>query len=281
MKIVHHSNFDIVILGAGANGSHFLRNLLQDMANYGAKLQNTRILIADGDKVEEKNLKNQLFDREDIDEYKVNALAERYGEHYGIDLLAFADYVTDVDVLHRLFANDDRFRILIGAVDNNRTRQLMNDYFNVSENLLYIDVGVEGVLLKEELKDKPFEQANRMITGSGFSGQVVVGFKARGEVILPPLCELYPNVLTDYESVFPTQACAETLNNPQRLETNKFAAQMVNIIVNNLFHTGELFQNEITFHARYGTSVATYIQKQQEANFNELMQKESENCVAS
>ncbi|HCG4535994.1 TPA: ThiF family adenylyltransferase [Salmonella enterica subsp. enterica serovar Typhi str. AG3] len=272
MKIVMNSDFDIVIIGAGANGSHFLRNMLQDMANYGRKLEKTRVLIADGDKTEEKNLKNQLFDKEDIGEFKVSALAERYGEHYGVDLLAVPEYITDVDMLNRLFANDGRFRILIGMVDNNRTRQLMNDYFEYCDDLLYIDLGVEGVLVKDELKDKPADEANRMIIGSGFSGQVVVGFKAKGEVILPPLCDVYPNVLTDHESVFPTETCAETINNPQRLETNKLAAQMVNIIVNNLFHTGELFQHEITFNARYGTSNATYVEKRVERFFKELMQ---------
>ncbi|MBM7607267.1 tRNA A37 threonylcarbamoyladenosine dehydratase [Lysinibacillus composti] len=205
MKIVNNFNFDIVILGAGANGSHFFRNLLQDMATYGSRLQLTRILIADGDRTEKKNLDNQLFDEEDIGEFKVTALAERYGEHYGIDILAVPEYITDCEMLDRLFANDGRFKILIGCVDNNRTRQLFNDYFNHVDDLLYIDAGIEGVMVKEEIDENiPSHQRDKMIIGSGFSGQVVVGFKAKGEVILQPLCELYPNVLTDTESVFPT-----------------------------------------------------------------------------
>lgn len=270
MKILYGSNLDIVLIGVGANGSHFLRNLLQDMSIYGRDMRKNRLLIADGDKTEEKNIKNQLFTKEDVGEFKVNALAERYGDHYGIDVLAVPDYITDCDMLDRLFANDGRFKILIGCVDNNRTRQLMHDYFNHVSDLLYIDVGVEGVILKEELKGYSYEDMNRMIIGSGFSGQVVVGFKTNGELILPPICDVYPNVLTDTESVFPTQNCTEILNNPQRLETNKMAAQIANVIINNLFHTGELYQHEILFNARYGSSNVRFIDSRTENYFKEI-----------
>lgn len=280
MRILFNQYLDIVVIGLGANGSHFLRNLLQDMSVYGRDMKKHRILIADGDKTEEKNIKNQLFTAEDVGEFKVNALAERYGEHYGFDVLAFTEYITDCDMLDRLFLNDGRFKILIGCVDNNRTRQLMHDYFNHVSDLLYIDVGVEGVILKKELKEYSDEEANRMIIGSGFSGQVVVGFKSKGKVILPPICDVYPNVLSDTESVFPTQNCAEIINNPQRLETNKLAAQMVNIIMNNLFHTGELYQHQIIFNARYGTSNVNYIEQRIEKYFKELLRAEVKDTAA-
>ncbi len=280
MKILYGEALDIVVIGVGANGSHFIRNLLQDMSVYGRDMRKNRLLIADGDKTEEKNIKNQLFTTEDVGEFKVNALAERYGEHYGIDVLAVPDYITDCDMLDRLFANDGRFKILIGCVDNNRTRQLMHDYFNHVSDLLYIDLGVEGVILKEELKEYSNEEMNRMIIGSGFSGQVVVGFKTKGELILPPICDVYPNVLTDTESVFPTQNCTEILNNPQRLETNKMAAQVANVIMNNLFHTGEVFQHEILFNARYGSSNVRFIDARTEKYFKEIQAqiKSTEAC---
>lgn len=274
MKLVNHNAYDIVLLGCGANGSHFLRGLLQDLANY--RGIDTRILIADGDKVEHKNIKNQLFDIEDVGSYKVHALSERYGEHYKIDILAYSNYITTFEELDSLFANNfNAQRVLIGCLDNNRTRQLLHEYFERSSDLIYIDVGVEGVILKEELEKEEFEhysyaQKNRMIVGSGFSGQVVVGVKYKGYELLKPIGGVYPNILTDRESVFPTQTCAETVNNPQRLETNKLAAQFVNIVMNNLFHTGELFQHEIEFHARYGTANSTLISRETIKLFEEI-----------
>lgn len=274
MKLNIHAGFDLVILGAGANMSHFLRNLLQDLSNYGDKLKNIRILIADGDRVEEKNIKNQLFTKEDVGCFKVHALAERYGSHYGIDVLAVNDYITNLDALDSLFAKEgNRQKVLLGGVDNNRTRQLMHEYFCMVDDLIYIDLGVEGVILREELKDiSDTVVRERMIIGSGFSGQVVTGYKTGGQVFLQPVAELYPTILTDEESVFPTQACAETLNNPQRVETNKMCAQLANIVLNNLFHTGEIHQFEITFNARYGQSNAKFIDKRIERAYNEFLQ---------
>lgn len=210
MKIMQNKKFNIVLLGVGANGSHFLRSLLQDMANYKHKGLSVRLLIADGDKVEEKNIANQLFDKDDIGEYKVQALADRYGEHYGIDILAYREYVTDLATLESLFGTYEGTKILIGCLDNNRTRQLLHEFFEVQQDLIYIDVGVEGVIMKEELKNMPecahmtADQINQMIMGSGFSGQVVTGIKYRGEEILAPVGSVYPNVLSDLESVFPT-----------------------------------------------------------------------------
>lgn len=210
MKIIKNKKINIVLLGVGANGSHFLRSLLQDMANYKSKGLNVRLLIADGDKVEEKNIANQLFDKDDVGEYKVQALATRYGDHYGFDVLAYREYVTDIETLESLFGDFEGQRVLIGCLDNNRTRQLLHEFFEIQNDLIYIDVGVEGVIMKEELKNMPEcehmtpYQINEMIMGSGFSGQVVTGIKYRGEEILAPIGSVYPNVLSDQDSVFPT-----------------------------------------------------------------------------
>lgn len=267
MKVVDTRNFDIVILGAGANGSHFFRNLLQDASCYGNNLKHCKYTIVDGDKVEKKNLNNQLFDSEDVGTYKVQALVDRYGLHYQIDCAAVASYITTTEELDRLFRGDESMqRILIGCVDNNRTRQLMNEYFESSPNLIYIDVGVEGVILRSEL---PTEIQNKesIIMSSGFSGQVVVGYRKDNITILPAIASVYPSILTDIESVFPTQACAEVKDNPQRVQTNKMAAQFANIIMNNLFHTMELLQEEFTFNARFGTSNVRYIDARKEREY--------------
>lgn len=276
MKI-DYKGLDIVIIGAGANGSHFLRNMLQDLSNYAGKLNNIRVLIADADKVELKNTKNQLFDESDIGTEKVYALAERYGLHYRVDVLAVAEYITDIDKLIQLFANDHRQKVLIGAVDNNRTRQLMHEYFNHVDDLIYIDMGVEGVLVREELKAiEDHLEREKMIIGSGLSGQVVVGYKHQGQIFIPPICDVYPTILGDEESVFPTQTCAETINNPQRLITNRMCADYANIILNNLFHTKEIHQQEIKFNSRFGIAGVTYVPKRIEQAYLSFTQEKKE-----
>ncbi|WP_413079136.1 hypothetical protein [Solibacillus isronensis] len=148
----------------------------------------------------------------------------------------------------------------------------MHEYFMQADNLLYIDVGVEGVRVKEEFdKDIPFQQVADLIADSGFSGQVVAGLKVKGEVVVPPVGLLYPDILEDHDSVFPTQSCAETINNPQRVETNRYAAEMTNVLINNLLHKGVLIQNEITFNSRDGVSAPTYVNGEMKRKLKELM----------
>lgn len=265
----NYTHFKIVCIGAGANGSHFFRNLLQDIATYNsAYAANIRVsvVIADGDTVEKKNLNNQLFDKEDVGNFKVDALTERYGTHYDIDVLAVPEYVTSLESLTNLFSLVENLPntlpILVGLVDNNRTRMLMHEFFMQESirDLVYIDTGVEGVLLEQEVLREP--SAKEMILSSGFSGQVVCGYKREGQVFLPPVGEVYPTILTDAESVFPNQSCGDLiLNNPQRSATNKLAAQMTNTFLNNLFHNGEIVQEELIFNARYGTAQARFISK--------------------
>lgn len=276
---------DIVIIGAGANGSHFFRNLLQDLAVYknnNKRSSHSSVMIVDGDKVEKKNLANQLFDEDDIGQYKVQALCDRYGTHYDKDCLAINRYITSLDELQALFRHPEKLPVLIGCVDNNRTRMLMHEFFQEERipNLLYIDVGVEGVILREELKGDPDRE--RKIESSGFSGQVVIGYKRKGQVFLPPVAHLYPTILTDEESVFPTQTCGEDMiNNPQRCETNKLAAQMTNIVLNNLFFTGEIVQEEIIFNARFGSSQARFISKRIEQAYINFFKESVNNDTLS
>lgn len=282
MKVANDStHFQIICIGAGANGSHFFRNLLQDIATYNSGYSprvKASVVIADGDKVEKKNLDNQLFDREDVGQFKVDALAERYGTHYEIDVLAVPEYITSLESLANLFSllqnSPNSLPILVGLVDNNRTRMLLHEFFMQESipDLVYIDTGVEGVLLEQEVMREP--SAKEMILSSGFSGQVVCGYKRKGQVFLPPVGDVYPTILTDAESVFPDQSCGDLiLNNPQRSATNKLAAQMTNTFLNNLFHNGEIVQEELIFNARYGTSQARFISKRIEREYENFFKE--------
>ncbi|MEK4487946.1 ThiF family adenylyltransferase [Psychrobacillus sp. FSL H8-0484] len=291
MKITdENATYFIVCIGAGANGSHFVRNLLQDIATYAPKNNYrsyyplAKVALVDGDKVEKKNLANQLFDSEDIGLSKTDALADRYGTHYKVDVRSFDMYVTTLEELNAIFAlkGPNDIPVLVGLVDNNRTRMLLHEYFHSKEveHLLYIDVGVEGVLLKEELVGDT--NAEEKIRTSGFSGQVVCGYKEKGKVFLPPLADVYPSVLEDAESVFPTQSCGDLiLNNPQRSATNKMAAQMTNTFLNNLFYSGEIVQEEILFNARYGTAQARFVSNHVEKEYQNFFKEMTNNGATS
>lgn len=264
--------FDIVQVGAGANGGQFFRSLCQDIATHFASFRSKKdhrvtfgvnLVLCDADRYEPKNLANQLCLSEDLGDFKVEALAERYADVYDVSVGTVTSYVKTIDMLNRLFADKEvskeyqQVKVLVGMIDNNKTRQLFHDYFYSDhvENLIWIDTGVTGaeVLNRPESTWTPEEWL--AVQQSGFSGQVVVGFKYKGEVILPPVTSVFMDMLEDAASSFPDESCGElVINNPQRSATNRMAALLVNNIMNNLFHSQSIYNHVLNFNAQTGKS---------------------------
>ena len=97
----------ITVIGAGGVGS-ILIDLLKSVGY-------RRVHIIDNDTVEEKNLKRQLFSKEDVGESKAKVIAERYKYTYE----------------HGYFTEDSREQgILISCVDNNASRKAIADQPN-------------------------------------------------------------------------------------------------------------------------------------------------------
>jgi hypothetical protein len=137
-------NLQIVIIGLGANGSHFFRGLCQDLrTHFNAQRQqyNSRnfylehIMLVDGDRVEEKNLGNQIFEPEEVGQYKVQALSERYGDFYGLEVHRKMEYIQSIEDLHALMQLQGEggsalfLPVLVGMLDNHATRQICDRYF--------------------------------------------------------------------------------------------------------------------------------------------------------
>lgn len=284
--------YQIVVIGAGANGSHFIRGLCQDLSthiqaaekNFDYYRFSYDLTIVDGDLVEAKNLANQLFDSEDVGQYKVTSLAERYGRHYNLEVKRVTSYVKDQAMLEKLFAplptgkRTQVIPVLIGMLDNNRTRQLLDEFFysDFLETLVYIDAGVEGVLMKKN-KNSLTKEEVRSLKQSGFGGQVVCGLKFDSQVILEPVAGVFPNIWEedDEHSHFPGEGCGELIHDaPQRCATNKFAAQIANGAVNNLLHSNSVYTHVINFNAQTGCSGGrdTFISDEMLGCFTSVMQ---------
>lgn len=264
--------FDIVQVGAGANGGQFFRSLCQDIATHFASFNSKKdhdltfgvnLVLCDADRYEPKNLSNQLCLNGDIGDFKVEALAERYAEVYDISVGTVTEYVKTIDMLDRLFAEKEvnkeyqQVKILVGNVDNNKSRQLFHDYFYSKhvENLIWIDTGVTGVEVLNKPKESWSLEEMKMVQQSGFSGQVVVGFKYKGQVILEPVTTIFPDMLEDATSHFPDESCGDlVINNPQRSATNRMAALLTNNIMNNLFHNQTICNHVLNFNAQTGMS---------------------------
>ena len=115
--------------------------------------------------------------------------------------------------------------ILIGAVDNNKSRQLCHRVFYQSEELIYIDSG-----------------------NGEFTGQVVCGVRRGGRTYYPPIGIVYPDVLEETDK-FPTElSCAEaSVSAPQSMAANITAAMAVVDMIYNILATGSSTVRQVTF----------------------------------
>lgn len=227
----------IIMLGAGGTGGHIAPNLYRLL--YSLE-RSVKVIIADGDIVEEKNLVRQNFISADLGRNKAQVLAERYATAFGMEVQYIPEFIENEDKLTELVKPDtyqpspysyqrlEGLSILIGAVDNNRSRQLCHQVFTKVDNLIYLDSG-----------------------NGEFTGQVVCGIRRKGQTYYKPIGEVYPDVLEDMDK-FPTElSCAEAaLSAPQSIVANIMAATAVVSYLYNILVLGSIETRSITFSTR-------------------------------
>ena len=242
----------IVMLGAGGTGGHIAPHLYRLLY---ALNRPVRFIICDGDVVEEKNLVRQNFIPADLGENKAKVLAERYSVVFGMETEYVPNFVESEELLMSLlepkvsysgcYPHTETVReqvILIGAVDNNKSRQLCHSAFYKSHDLIYIDSG-----------------------NGEHTGQVVCGIRSGGRTMYRPVGALYPDVLEETDK-FPTElSCAEaSLSAPQSIAANITAATAVVDIIYNILALGESRVRMVTF-ATQSCNVRPTLQKRRAA----------------
>lgn len=150
IAIENHFNrmpLHFIVVGAGGTGGYLIRDLSRLIGvnnnKYGLE---TSMTIIDGDKVELKNLERQNFVSQDIGKNKAEISARRYGSTFGIDIGYIPEYIPDDanskwNNIENLFAT--KRCIIIGCVDNNKTRKTLHNLYRDRENAIlgYIDAG--------------------------------------------------------------------------------------------------------------------------------------------
>ena len=227
----------IVMLGAGGTGGHIAPHLYRLLHTLDRSVQ---VIIADGDIVEEKNLVRQNFIFADLGKNKAQVLAERYATAFGMEVQYIPEFIENEDRLveliesPRYYACNNSYQskigysILIGAVDNNRSRSLCHQVFQKSENLIYIDSG-----------------------NGEFTGQVVCGIRRGGKTYYKPIGDIYPDILDDTDK-FPTElSCAEaSVSAPQSIVANIMAATAVVSYIYNILVLGSIQTKSVTFSTK-------------------------------
>ena len=248
MKFSMERPVRIVMLGAGGTGGHIAPHLYRLLYSLDRPV---RFIICDGDVVEKKNLVRQNFIPADLGENKAKVLAERYSTVFGMETEYVPDYIESEDRLKKLITPMEWRRgpfserpvwdqvILIGAVDNNRSRQLCHKVFYEARDLVYIDSG-----------------------NGKHTGQVVCGIRSGGRTFYRPVGKVYPDVL-EHTDKFPTElSCAEaSVSSPQSITANVTAATVVVDMIYNILAQGESRVRLATFSTT-SCNVRATLQKQ-------------------
>lgn len=243
----------LVIVGVGGTGGYVLQQVARLV--YGLP-EHTRppIVLVDGDKVEEKNLLRQYFLPQDVGRNKAQALAERYGRAYGIDIRYRADYVTAYSPLGRGEEGcAPEGSIVVGCVDNAETRSVLHDDLEPYDHVVYIDSGNGGITLPDDPDHLDRYQLAK-IRDSGWEGQVVAGLNYGGYKVLPFPGEVFPDlfVVEEEQDRHPERCSEMMVSNPQRLMTNNMAATVVMMYLHTLLGEGMLVHHISYFDARSG-----------------------------
>lgn len=243
---INHNRFNIVILGTGGNGGNLIPTLARFLYSMiESKEKDIICTLVDGDVVDEGNLYRQPFVKNDLGKNKAFVFAHRYSNAFGIDINFLDTYVESEDQLKALLTDCNRnynynkgakyLPVLIGCCDNNRSRIMMHNVFNSIDNIVYIDAGNEK-----------------------YSGQIVMGARADGKLLMPSISDIYPEILDDNKSVFKSkEGCTRVQHDAdgkidvekmnQQLVTNAFASTIILNYVCNLMLGKLLITNVVDF----------------------------------
>jgi len=219
----------IIMLGAGGTGGHIAPHLYRLLYTLARPV---KVIIADGDIVEQKNLVRQNFISADLGRNKAQVLAERYAQAFGMEAQYIPDFIEDEDRLIKLTKPDlysqGRLSILIGAVDNNKSRRLCHQVFTKADNLIYIDSG-----------------------NGEYTGQVVCGIRRNDRTYYKPVGEAYPDVLLDTDTFHSELSCAQAaVSAPQSIAANIMAAAAVVSYLYNILVLGSIETRSVTFSTK-------------------------------
>lgn len=235
-----------VVIGAGGNGGYYIPQLVRLVALANRKLKLSRrplhqITIIDADDVEDKNLNRQNFLPVDIGKKKAEVMANRYGRAFGVEIQYIDAYLDSPRMLHDIIRNGPT-PVIVGAVDNNKTRALIYEVFRERNDTYWLDAGNEEWGGQVVLGYSHYEKATPSMERRG--GQQLQRFA------LPCAAEIYPEILLATDKLPHELSCAErAVSNPQNIYTNQTAANLM-IGFTNILINADINQNEgLKYHA--------------------------------
>ncbi|ARC83125.1 thiF family protein [Clostridium argentinense CDC 2741] len=212
IELKENRKYKIIIVGVGGTGS----NLLSPLSRLIQFNNNHKLIIIDGDEYEAKNKKNQNISNRQIGRAKSEAMAELIQNKYpDVDVIYKDTYISQEKELLKILKGTE-IPILVSCVDNNSTRKIFHNVFYDTKvnNIIYIDSG---------------NGTNDRI------GQVIIGFKQYGKIILNPVGDYFKEITEEEDTVEKATSCAATAHEmPQNIATNYMASAVLFNCLNNI-----------------------------------------------
>lgn len=198
-----YTHFNIIVVGCGGTGGNYIKELGRFLYKNSIRKE-CRILLVDGDIIEEQNIARQPFLPDDIGRKKARVMAEILQEAFGVTCDFYEEYINKPQDL-RNFEKEGYLTILVGCVDNHACRKVFHEYFENTESCFYLDSANEYSV-----------------------GEVVLGIRMAGEEFSPDRTYYYPEILEDNSVSKEEESCQEiNISTPQHLVTNLFAANLL------------------------------------------------------
>lgn len=128
------ADYCFYIVGVGGTGSLLARDLPQLLLQY----RNHSMVLIDGDVVERRNLIRQRFQSGDVGMNKAIAMANKINSFYPVECEAMDIYLTDKELLARI-GRSEAIPVIVGCVDNNATRLILENTYKELKTAVYID----------------------------------------------------------------------------------------------------------------------------------------------
>ena len=252
------AKFNIVLLGAGGTGGQVLAQVakIKALGLDNSKIGNFDLTLVDGDEVESKNCTRQNFFEMDIGGNKAEILAARYGEAYGTDIGYVDHYIEGEDELAKIVGSSvGATPIIIGCVDNHKTRLMIDKVFTKTNGIFWVDSGNEefgGQVVCGYNNRRGSREIRRVGTDINTRMRRQRDFMKSFRFDLPSVTEIYPEIGRKSDLKFNSElSCAERAeSSPQNIIVNSMAAQVVMMFVRKILISEDITSHCVTYSIR-------------------------------
>lgn len=210
-----------IVIGCGGNGGYFIPQLARAISIQNRLLTIERrplhqLTLIDADIVEDKNLTRQNFLPIDVKHNKAKVMANRYGRAFGLEIRVLEGYMESEEMLKKEIKSSGLKPVVVGCVDNNKTRALVHNVFKQTKGMFYLDAGNE-------------EWAGQVVLGYNAGGAKPQKGEAKPHLFdIPSVADIFPEILEATDKLPTELSCAErAVSNPQNIFTNMTAANLM------------------------------------------------------